>query len=75
MDVEELRQSQRRMKKPNHKLPIVTLSATSVSGSGQDSDDDEDEVCLHTFFFFRKQLRFIDVKNHFIVAGFYAQWR
>lgn len=44
MDVEELRQSQRRLKKPHHTLPIVTVSATSVSGSGQDSDDDEDEV-------------------------------
>ena len=51
MDVEELRRSQRRLKKPRsdlaHGLPGYALSipssTVSVSGS-QDSDDDDDEV-------------------------------
>lgn len=44
IDVEELRQSQRKMKKPMLSLPLITT--TSVSGSGQDSDEDDDEVNL-----------------------------
>lgn len=48
MDVEELRRSQRRIKKPRPELGYgMTLnppsSTVSVSGS-QDSEDDEDEV-------------------------------
>ena len=52
MDVEELRRSQRRMKKPRGELGLglgvsYTLnppsSTVSVSGS-QDSDDEDDEV-------------------------------
>lgn len=47
MDVDELRQSQRKAKKPTLPIiPLVTVSATSVSGSGQDSDEDDDEVTL-----------------------------
>ena len=47
MDVEELRRSQRRMKKNHHPeqladLPLISVPA-SVSGS-QDSDEDDDEV-------------------------------
>ena len=50
MDVEELRRSQRRLKKPRGELPLgisYTLnppsSTVSVSGS-QDSEDDDDEI-------------------------------
>lgn len=50
MDVEELRRSQRRMKKPRGELALgvsYTLnppsSTVSVSGS-QDSEDDDDEI-------------------------------
>jgi hypothetical protein len=47
MDVEELRRSQKRVKKNYHPeqltdLPLVSVSA-SVSGS-QESDEDDDEV-------------------------------
>jgi hypothetical protein len=47
MDVEELRRSQRRIKKNYHPeqltdLPLVSVSA-SVSGS-QESDEDDDEM-------------------------------
>lgn len=48
MDVEELRRSQKKIKKtPN--LPLVSVTAASVSGS-QDSDDDDDEVCKSLIF-------------------------
>lgn len=43
MDVDELRRSIKKVKRPN--LPLVSVTTTSVSGS-QDSDDDDDEVTL-----------------------------